>query len=305
LGVVLLALVVATKPIGFLLALAILAGEAARLVPRLSAGAPSPSRVLTAVVGLLVGLELAVALNELAAGQLWFGYSHEFLATPPFWLSHFGSVAPVYARSLLLVPPLLIAGVWPFWRRRDLGPGLVIAGLTLLMSFYFFVDRGRSWVDTLVLGPRLILPAVAFLLIGYADLLAGLAARRPWLRPVVSAALVVAPAALALAISIRHHRWQEPQGAALATATRLTAEAHSQELGMTIGAEKVGVLFPGHTSWVLGPKAARRPTAPPVVICSARTWSYRSPDVPMRCELPGYADRVTQGDFHFLVRQNH
>jgi hypothetical protein len=53
------------------------------------------------------------------------------------------------------------------------------------MCFYFFVDHGRTKIETLVLAPRLLLPAVAFLLVGYAEMAAGLAARFRALRRVL------------------------------------------------------------------------------------------------------------------------
>jgi hypothetical protein len=301
---VLLAFTVAAKPIGFLLALAIVVGEALHLGPELRAGERSARRrVAAAAAGMAAGLALLLALNVLAADKLWFDYDHRFLGTPPFWFKYFPTSAPRHALSLLLVPPLLAAGAWPFWRRRDFGPLLVIVGLTGMMCFYFFVDTGRSTLETLVLAPRLILPVVAFLLIGWADLLAGAAGAFPRLRRALPAVLVVAPALLAFAISVRHRRWQEPEAEALAAAERLVAARGEHELGSTAESVKIALLYPGPTP-SLREGAPARAGQPGVVLCGTRSWSYRTGDVAIPCSFPGYTVESERDGFQLLVRTN-
>jgi hypothetical protein len=302
-GAVALALTVPAKPTGFLIALALVAGEALVLRHALLARERrAVARVAWAAAGFGAGLVLAMALNLLAAGKLWFGYSHDFLSTPPFWYTYFPTAAPRTALSLLALPPLLIAGAWPFWRRRDAGPLLLIGGLGFMMCFYFFNDTGRTALETLVLAPRLLLPVIVFLLLGYADLLAGAAAQLPRARTAIAAALLLAPAALALAIAVRHRRWQEPERVALESASRLAAALGSRELGLTPEASKVGILYRGRTTWVRGD--ARDDRHPPVVLCAGRSWSYRTADTALSCRLPGY-DVVgqTEAGFELLVRK--
>jgi hypothetical protein len=296
--VALLALTVAAKPIGFLLAIAIVAGEVPHLVWRSSETTAARRRIPWGIAGLLLGFALAGALNLLATGRLWFAYDHGFVGTPPFWPRYFLTTGPIHLRSLLLLPPLLIAGVWPFWRQRSFGPLLLIAGQGLMMCCYFFVDVGRNWLETLLLAPRLVLPVVVLLLIGYGDLLAAGAARIVGLRRVVVAVLVILPAVVGLGLSARHRRWQAPAGTALATASRLAGELGVNELGMTESAAKVGVLYRGHSSWILNGQGGA-----PLVLCSSQSWSYRSSERPVPCRIPGYDTKFAHDDFHFLVRR--
>jgi hypothetical protein len=303
---VLLAIAVALKANGLVLGLALVGGEGLRVWRELLArDRRALLRVGAGAVGVGAGLALSMALSWLASGKLWFSYGYGFLKTPPFWYGHFPTTAPHHVRTLLLLPPLLAAGVWPFWRRRELGPVLVIAGLTGMMCFYYFVDTGRSWAETLVLSPRLILPAVAFLLIGWAELLAALVAARPRLRAgrPLAAALVAVPALLALAISVRHRRWQEPEGEALAAASRLVAARGEHELGLTAESCKIALLYPGRTPALRegAPPVAARPG---VVLCGTRSWSYRTGDVATPCNFPGYAVESERDGFQLLVRTN-
>jgi hypothetical protein len=297
-AIVLLALTVATKPTGFLLVFALLVGEMAKL--RLLAPAERearPPRIGWCAAGLLAGLAVAMTCNMIAAGRLWYGYEHGFLGTPPFWPTYFPRNAPLMIGALLLLPPLLLAGAQPYWRRRELGPLLVIAGLPFMMSFYFFIDRGRSFGESLVLAPRLIMPSVAFLLIGYADVVGGLVQRAPSLRRVAIGAMVVVPGVVSLLVSIRHQRWQQPKAAALASAIDETRRLGATNLGLTIGAVKAGMLFPGPTTMLWDDETPR--TA--VVLCGTEAFSYRNPDETLPCKVPGYADRVVAPGFHLFV----
>jgi hypothetical protein len=235
------------------------------------------------------------------SGRAWFIYDLRFIGKPPFWYEHFPNTASKYAATLLLVPPLLVSGLWPYWRRRELGPLFLICGLIALMSFYFFVDRGRTTVETLIMSPRLILPAVAFLLIGYADNLAALVAwargGRPALAAPVVALLVAVPLAVALPISVRHRHWQQESAAALAIASRLAAENSDHRLGVDEGTIKAGLLYPGPVTI-----ATLDPAPPPVVACSDTSISYRSPVRRRGCVLPGYHESAAIGAFGVLTR---
>jgi hypothetical protein len=149
----------------------------------------------------------------------------------------------------------------------------------------------------MILSPRLILPAVSFLLIGYADLLAGLAARLPSLRPAQAPLLIGVPALIGLTISVRHHRMQEPNAVALAAATTVASQVGETELGLSESAFKAGMLFNGRTSSVEG---GHRPA---VILCNTHSASYRKAEYAIRCELPGYDARVDGDGFRVLVRR--
>jgi len=301
LGGSLIALVVGTKAIGFFVAMGLVAGEALRAWGAIARREPGArEQLVRAVAGLVSGMVFTSALNVVTTGEPGFVYdqAHQYLGTPQFWPRYFPTSAPAYATALALLPPLLVAGAWPFWRRREFGPLAVIAGLTALMCFYFFVDRGRTRLETLVLAPRLILPVVAFLLVGYADLLAGLAERAPRAAPALAALLVVAPALVCLAVSSRHRAWQEGEAAAVAEAARAVQAARAPELGLTGNASKAALLYPGRVSmYVAGVHE------PDVVLCNAGSESYRDPASIVTCALPGYEERAARDAFHVFVRR--
>ena len=294
----LLLLVVGIKPTGILIALALLVGEGAR-----SRGDRSAARPLAwSAAGIVAGVIITAILNLLACGQLWFGYG-DALATVgiPTWSPRYLlTTAPTYLASLLLLPPLLLpAGVWLLWRRRELGPLLVICGLTGMMCVYFFVDTGRSRLETLVLAPRLLLPVFAFLILGYADGLASLADRLPRLAPAFTGGLLLLPAVVAVSVSMPHHRWQKSGAAALSASTDLIAHLGGGPLGLTFEAAKAGLLYRGETRMVLKDS----PEAPSVALCSTKAPSYRASFRPAPCDLTGYREDATFNDFSVLVRR--
>ena len=253
------------------------------------------------MLGLSLGLILVVSTNELASGTVMFGYNFN-KSLRPFRLSYFLTSAPIYTRSLLLNPPLLLIGLVPFWRRRLLGPLFVIGGLGTLMSFYYFVDWAPRLAESLVLSERLILPVVAFLMIGYAAALAGVAARLRLTR-LANVVLVIAPALVAFRIGARHALWQSPMREARAAATRLTRQLGSDELGLTNEASKAGLLFPGRTRWIVdgGPR-------PPVLLCVRHGNHFRTQHAPSqdedRCDRQGYHGVTALEDGYLLMLRN-
>jgi hypothetical protein len=168
------------------------------------------------------------------------------------------------------------------------------------MCFYFFVDSGTSRLETWVLAPRLILPVVAFLLIGYAHLLAGLVRRLRLPAGIVGGSLILVTALLAFGVSWRHHRWQLPMGHALTAARQLAEQAGTRELGVLPQAMKVGVLFPG-VARQLDPSNVASPL---VVLCSDHAASYRAGHLekPFSCARPGYRSAYREGGFEVLTR---
>jgi hypothetical protein len=285
----------AVKPPGFILGFGLVAGEWMRIF--LVKEPDAQRRVITALLSIATGFACVFVSNELSAGSLWFAYDHGFLGTPPFWYTYLPKTAPTHLRTLFFFPPLLILGAMPYWRRRELGPLCLIFGFGTMMCFYFFVDRGTTWVESLVLSPRLLLPVVVFLLVGYAELLARVAARLAandrWVRPL----LIAGTASIALAVSARHHRWQAPMADARAAAERIARQVGSAELGLAPESAKAGLLFPGPT-----PLVSMADATVPVVLCSTRSASYRAPDGVFSCDAPGYRVDYSSGGFEVLVR---
>ncbi len=298
LAATLVALTVVAKPTGVPIAAALLVGEALRQhAPR----EPSAvARLRWGGVGLAVGLALTAGFNWLEIGSIFspYGPAHRYLPRPQFWPVYFPAKAIIHLRSLLLMPPLLVLGAWPLARRRELGPLLVIVGFTLMMCFYFFVDRGPTLLETLVLAPRLILPVVAFLLLGYADGLAGWFERRSPLEHLAPVLLLILPAAVALPLSVRHRSWQEPSAAALRVASEAVSSRHAHELGVGQNADKVALLYDGQVV-----EAARAGEGPDVILCSTRSASYRRPSEGQSCAMNGYDDQPLDAGFHVLTRR--
>jgi hypothetical protein len=288
----------AIKATGGMLGAAILGGEMLRRMPSLRRREEQARRALaTALLATAAGFATVIACNELSTGRYWFGY--DFGGIPPFSPAHLATTAPKQLINVLVIPPLLIAGALPFWRRREWGPLAVIFGFGGAMCFYFFVDYGTNWIETLVLAPRLLLPVIVFLLIGYGALLAQLA-RHLGARPaLLRAALGAATMGGALVIGFRHARYQRPGAEALAGAERIARDAGVRELGVLPEADKVGVMFSGNVHFV-----DRRHPAGMLLLCNARSASYRAPlpEGTLSCVLPGYRLVERAGDFAVLQR---
>jgi hypothetical protein len=297
-AVPLFAALFAIKSTGFLIGTAIAAGELLRRLPDIRRGEASGRRAVASVVaGLTLGAAVVAGANWLTTGGFWFGYDHRFLGVPPFWFSFFASTAPAQLRTVLLLPPLLIAGAVPFWRRREFGPLFVIFGFGGLMCFYFFVDTSTNWIESWVLAPRLLLPVVVFLLIGYAHLLASLArlaGADRWMLPL----LAVGTVALALAVSLRHQEWQRPMGAAIEAAKRISAQTGVRELASLPQAAKAAIMFPGPVRY-----ADPRATHERLVLCSVHGASYRlrHREGAYSCALPGYRVEYRAAGYEVLV----
>jgi hypothetical protein len=278
---------------------ALLFGELLRRLPALRRREPAAwAAVRTAGIALVVGVVAVGAANWLTAGKIWFAYEKQ--SFPTFWPSHFRYTAKFHLLTVLLLPPLLALGAEPFLRRREWGPLAVIFGYGGLMCFYFFVDTGTSWMETMVLSPRLILPAVVFLLIGYAEVLAR-AARRVTRRLLpVRAALIGGSLVAALAIGVRHVRQQRPAGDAIAAAERVARARAVTELGILPQAEKPGIMFSGRIS-----RADRRAPAQALLLCSSRAASHRAPlsAGELSCDLPGYR-AAWQGEGFFVLARD-
>ncbi|HSZ80904.1 MAG TPA: hypothetical protein VLA14_01410 [Polyangia bacterium] len=309
-----LAILVVLKPTGAVLALAIVAGEALTSAAALRAReAAAWRRVGAGLAGGLSGLALSLAQNWLATGTFRsVGYDTVFEHRRPFALVYATGRLPTHLVTLLFVPPLLLAGAWPFWRRRDLGPLLVVGGYLTMMCVYFFSDVGATRLETLVLSPRLILPVVVFLLVGYGAWLAGVIAglrkntkdgammMAPTPTPVwLASALLLGPLAVTAAISVRHARYQRAMGEVrVAASARAEARTDDRTLGVTDNALKAGVLNDGATT-VFNATTNRTP----VVFCSELSASHRDADQGHgMCGLPGYHVFAARDGFYALER---
>jgi hypothetical protein len=288
------------KPTGFLIGCLLLGGELWRSWPQLRAGDASARRALLgAGMGLAGGLAAVLLSNKISTRHFWFAYDHSYLGVPAFWPTHFLTTAPSHMRTLLLFPPLLVVGVIPYIRRRELGVVTLTLGFAALMCFYFFVDFGTTALESFVLAPRLLLPSVVFLLIGYAHLLDRATASRPQLGAVLRGALLAGALASGLSISLRHQRWQSPMHLALEGATRAAAERGVPELAFYWQATKIGLLYDGPTRVV-----SAKDVQAPVVLCAAGSASYRTPleGRAFSCDTPGYRVYQQSGTFSVLVK---
>jgi hypothetical protein len=300
-----LVILVTLKPTGAVLALAIVAGEGLGSVSALRArDATAWRRVGAGLVGGLVGYGLSLALNRAADGTFRSGYSTVFETIKPFALEYLPGRALTHLPTLLLEPPLLLAGAWTFWRRRDFGPLLVIGGYLGMMCLYFFADTGANRLETLILSPRLILPVVAFLLLGYGAWLDDVADRafgrgspgavsRPWL----TAALVALPVAVAAGVSLRHRDDQRAMGEVRAVASARADARAGGALGITENACKAGVLHDGPTT-IFDATSNRTE----VVFCSEISASHRARGEHYSCDVPGYHVVAARDGFFALER---
>ncbi len=147
---------------------------------------------------------------------------------PSFRLEYLRTSAPAHLRALLVNPPLLLLGLVPSVAAQALGTAArhrVDGHADVLLCL------GRAgaatWLETVVLSERLILPIVAFLLVGYAAGLSSIAARLH-VTGVAKVILVIAPAVVAFKIGSRHLLWQEPMRSAREAATTLARQVGSE-----------------------------------------------------------------------------
>ncbi len=292
----------AIKATGMLVGACLVAGEIVGMVSLPSrAAAGRRSRLITCGLAIAAGFLCIFLTNEVSAGQPWFAYDLAYLGTPPFWFSYLGRSGPAHLRTVLLFPPLLAAGALPYWRRSAWGPLFVIFGYGTLMCFYFFVDSGRTLVESLVLSPRLLMPVVAFLLVGYAQVAAELVSHAPRLRPIVPLSLMIGAVATALGVGRQHARWQAPMAAARRATEAAARRTGANEIGVAPQATKVGLLLSGPL-WV-GPVSQ---SADAVVLCSDHSASYRAPHDggDYNCAVAGYRLDSQVDGFQILVRRS-
>ena len=132
----------------------------------------------------------------------------------------------------------------------------------------------------------LILPVVAFVMVGYAAVLSTIVTRLRLVR-LATVLLVIAPALIAFKIGARHQGWQRPMREARDAAMRMTRALGSNELGLTNLASKAGLMFPGRTHWIVedGPR-------PKVFLCVTHGDHFRAPQVSNpdedKCDAAGY-----------------
>ena len=276
---------IAIKTTGIVTVAALLAGQSLVLYRERRRIAEVVRGVRPLLMGIAVGGAIVIGLNLVSNGTIHSSYNES--ASDAFGLRFLRTSGVAHLKSLLLCPPLLFVGVLPFWRRRDWAALLVIGISTVMMSVYFFVDWGVGFIDTVVLSRRLLMPAIAFLLVGYAEILARLFERfSRWRFGHVAAVMV--PALLALGVGLKHRQWQIPAHRALERAEAWAEKTGEKELGLTAYAFKVGLLFPGRTTFVEGDRRKSN-----LVLCHAAGGSYRIVDnFRYSCTLPGY--RVVQ-----------
>ena len=296
LAAVLMAVIVLLKPTGIAIAAALVAGEALGAWKERTSLGGIARRVAPSVAGIAAGWIVVAALNWIQWRHVRYSYSNTYQ------LMTYASFAPRYLRtsgvtyllSIALVPPGLFLGAWGLWRRRLYGPLFVVAGLLAMMSVYFFVDSGRSWPETLIMAQRLVLPASAFLLLGFCVVLSEALGRLRLQGPARPILALLAPA-VALAIGLQHRGWQRSGHEALLRAERIAAEKHADVLGSSQSALKASLM---HRGRVTIPSV--NGDHPPVVLCNLLGASYRQ-TYTTSCDLAGYEVREADESFRILV----
>lgn len=293
---------IAIKTTGIVTVAALLVGETLVLLREKRRPRKVLREMTPMLLGIAVGSAIVVGLNILSNGTIHSSYNES--ASQAFGLRFLQTSGLAHFKSLLICPPVLIVGLLPFWRRRDLGALLVIGVSIVMMSVYFFVDWGVGFVDTVVLSRRLIMPAIAFLLVGYAEILAQVFGRFSSTRLPRAGALAV-PALLALVVGVKHRQWQIPSHHALKRAEAWAVRTGAPELGITPSAFKVGLLYRGRTIAV-----ARDRAQPDLVLCHAAAASYRMSGLlsgpRYSCDLPGYrvAEDIVDDGYFILQRSD-
>ncbi|MBL4850320.1 MAG: hypothetical protein JKY65_32790 [Planctomycetes bacterium] len=182
------------------------------VVARYHLGAAIPVVVLTVLWASGRGPGLRVVLGGSAVGICLVAYNVLFFGSPlgatgqgHFSLGCLSTNVPHYASALLLVwPGMLLAplgwGLWRWSRRGEhVSPEVdrraaILGALSLplfgiLLAYYFFDGQGSSFPSRVVLGQRLLLPALPAWVLLYAQVLSqefpgdvfGAARRRAWL----------------------------------------------------------------------------------------------------------------------------
>jgi hypothetical protein len=308
-----LAILAALEPAGAVLALGLVGGEALSRLDALREGDPTARRRLVwGLAGVVAGLLIAFGLNVLGSGRVWPAPTRE-LFEPGH--THLATLLLSRVAAVVSVPPLLVTGALPYWRRRELGPLVACAALFATMGLTSFVDVGANSVETLLLAPRHLLPLVAFLLVGYAELLDDLAGRLgatqrsidgtpPAPHPLLAWVLCVLPLVVVAGVSRAHSRHQRDMSFVRDVASEV-ADAHGERtLGITANATKAGLMHEGPTT--LYEPAVSRPAA---VFCSELPSSHwlaaHLASAPREsCALPGYHAVSSRAGFFALARDD-
>lgn len=293
---VLCALAVLCKPTGAFIAAGLGIGALLERWLAKRSAKEALAAALPAALGGACGLGLALVLNRVANGTFVYAYVGALRGVAHPWsLRHVAHAGADRMIALLLLPPGLVLGFIPLLKRRDLAAATTVAVYVVALSMYYFVDEGRTWAESLVLWPRLVLPAAAILLVGYGALLDGLldavVARRLAVPVLLGLVVVVAGA-----VSVKHERWLEPMARARVAAERAADRVGSRRLGSD-GAAKAALL-----SRLEPVDAMKRADRPAVVLCATRYRSRRAPGGARSCDLPGYRQATAVDDYRVLVR---
>jgi hypothetical protein len=284
-------LLVAVRPTGLILAAGLIAGS--WLSVRARARDRDAANLRGAAAGTALGVVAMAMMNVAANGDPQYATVH---SSAHFGVSYVATIGWHHALTLLLLPPGLAFGALPLWKRRELGALAAASGLILAMTAYYFVDSGRTSLESLVLAPRLILPGVAILLLGWLD------AVGRWVPPkwhALAAGVLVALCVMAPSyVGVAHRRLQEPMRAALAGAEALVSSQESPLLGVSETAFKAGVMA---TSKIVA-VTLYVPREVSVILCSVEGESHRSAPQAAACGFDGFEEAAAEGPYRILVR---
>lgn len=283
------------KPTGLIVAGGLVVGEFLRrsIGPDAKFRGTVIRELAPAALGAAVGLVAALVINRAATGSFQFAYARSQMGFA--WI-HLGTTGIAHLKTLVLVPPGLVLGAIPLWRRREYGAIVASTLLIAVMCCFSFVDSGRNALESLVVAPRLILPAVVFLLVGWIDAVASrveaVVPRRviPWS---IAACLLVATVATGVALAPLERTRRE----ALSVAENALRARGGSLLGLGDGAFEAGLLTTSAVVW-----AAPGARDADVVLCATEIESLRTSLRSNSCTLDGYEELSAIGPYRVLGR---
>jgi hypothetical protein len=190
---------------GFTLLLFLLGAVTHDLVRSRSAGDlwrhPLKTSSVPLPLGMLPGLALFVAYNLATSGS---PVIPGYVGRGSFGAGYFSSNLRFYAVDLLLLFPLML--ITPVLYRGQLRAEIIslTIGMTLLMSTYYYIDRGHGFAEDALTGMRLLLPVAPAWIIAYSWCLERALTHLPLAARVVRPGLIIAGVIGALAVTIPH-----------------------------------------------------------------------------------------------------
>lgn len=222
-------------------------------------------------------------------------YATSLAAKTPFSPAHLASAGSTLLLLLATVPPLLLLGAIPLLRARRFAALAAALALIAVLSGYYFIDRGRSILETLVVGPRLALPAVGILLVGWTLGLSQITRRLP--SALLATGCIVLPLAVQGGVAAHQARVLDEVGRTRSTVDRIARLRGAVAVDVTPAALKALTFSP------LEVRSVASPTDAEIFVCATRVPSWREPGITVRCDTPaGWTVAEAIGPFLIQTR---